>query len=305
MLLFAGNSNLPLARKVAKELNLKLGQIHQELFSDGELYVNVEEEVKGQTVFVLQSGRGTGEHPVHRFLMELLIIVDAIKLLQPKKIIAVLPFYPYRRQVEKTEAGESVTSLLIARLLKAAGVDEAILLDLHEEKILKDFKFPTRHVSAFDLFVAYFKQKQLSDLTVVSPDDGFKLRAQRLARALNLPMAAFTKSREHRHDVIAKMEMAETLIGHNVLLLDDEVNTAGTLVEAAAQLKAQGVKDVYFACTHAVLSGPAIVRLKQAPIKEFITTDSIELEEEKKIPSIKILSVAGLLAKNIKLAAKT
>lgn len=304
MFLFTGTSNLPLAKKVAKELNCQLGKVHQELFSDGELYINVKEDIKDQTVFILQSGHGKGEHPVHRFLMELLILTDAIKLLKPKKIVAIIPFFPYRRQIEKTEAGESITALLIANLLKAAGVDETIILDLHEEKILKDFKIPVKHISAFSLFVDYFKKKNVPNLTVVAPDAGSMMRSQKLAHALNLPLASFEKSRERLHDVVAKMEMKGDVFEQNIIILDDEINTAGTLIEAIDRLKKAGAKDIYFACTHGVLSGPAIVRLKQSPVKEVIVTDTIELGEEKKIDKIKILSIAGILAKGIKEATK-
>ncbi len=300
MYFFTGTANPDLAKAVAKALKIKLGKVKQELFSDGELYVNIEEDVKDQTVFVFQSGKRKNKPIIHRYLMELLIMIDALKLLKPKKIIAVLPFFPYRRQIEKTESGESITATLVARLLKAAGVDRAIVLDLHEESIIKDFDFPVSHISAFDLFVKYFKEKKLPNLTVVAPDEGSLVRAKKFSKALDIPLASFEKSRDRLHDVVAKMEMQGKVDGQNIVLLDDEINTAGTLVEAVDRLKDQGAKDIYFACTHPVLSGPAAIRIKQAPIKELIVTDSIAIKDTDKNDKLKVISVADVLAKEIK-----
>lgn len=292
-LLFSGTSNPKLAQKIAKNLKIKIGKITIKRFSDQEIYVNVLENVKRKNVCVLQSCSTPG----NEYLMELLIIIDALKKLKPKKITALIPFYPYRRQERKVEQGESITAELVARLLETAGVDKVILVDIHSEKILKFFKRQVVHLTALSLFVNYFKKKNLKDVMVIAPDQGVWQRNKKLAKSLGMPVAFIKKSRLGKHDVVPRMEVPKEVKNKNIIMLDDEINTAGTIVKAAQLLKKQGAKNIFVAATHAVLSGPAIQRIKKSPIKEVVVTDTIIIPKQKRIRKIKIISVAELFRK--------
>lgn len=296
MLLFSGNSNKPLAQKVAKKLKIKLGKIDIKKFSDKETYVNVQENVKGKDCYVLQSG----SNPANENLMELLIIIDALGRLKPKKITAILPFYPYRRQERKVEKGESITSDLCAKLLKTAGANKLVVLDLHSEKIEKYFKIPFKHLTAFNLFVDYLNQKNLKDFIVVAPDKGAAGVNGKLAKKLGISFCYIKKSREKKHDKVAKMDLTGEVKGKDVIILDDEINTGGTLMGAATTLKQKGAKKIYFVCTHGILSGDATSKLQKSNIDEIVITDSIYLPKEKIFAKIKVLSVANTLSKEIK-----
>ncbi len=296
MKLFSGTSNKPLAQKIARELKIKLAKINIKKFSDGETYVNVKENVKGDDCYILQSGSNSANEN----LMELLIIVDALQRLKPKKITVILPFYPYRRQERKVESGEAITSELCAKLLKASGVNKLIVLDLHTEKVEKFFKIPFKHITAFDLFVDYFKNKKLKDTIVVAPDEGAFGINNKLAKKLGFDACYIKKSRERKHDRVAKMELTGEIKDKNVIILDDEINTGGTLMKAATILKQKGAKSIIFACTHGVLSGKAALKLQKSKIDEIIITDSIYLPKEKNFGKIKVLSVASLIAGEIK-----
>lgn len=292
-LIFSGTSNHPLAQKLAKELKLKLGKIIIKKFSDGETYVNILENVRNKNVFVLQSGNS----PANENLMELLLIIDALKRLKPKKITAILPFYPYRRQERKIEKGEPVSAELVVKLLQTAGVDKVITLDLHSPKIKKFFKIPVLEFSALPLFVNYFQRKKLKNFLVLAPDQGALGRSKKLAKVLKIPLVKAFKKR-FQHDQVTKAKIMGEIKNKNIIIIDDEVNTAGTVVKLVRKLKSQKVKEIFLIFTHSVLSGPAIKCLKQAPIKEIITTDTINLPKEKRLKKIKIISVAKILAKN-------
>ena len=295
MILFSGTSNKPLAQKVARELKIKLGKIDIKKFSDNETYVNVQENVRGKNCYVLQSG----SNPANENLMELLIIIDALKKLKPKTITAILPFYPYRRQERKVERGEAITSELCAKLLKVAGVSKLIVLDLHNKKVEKYFKIPFKHLSALDLFVDYLSQKNLKNTIVVAPDEGAAGVNGKLAKKLGISSCYIKKSRERKHDKVAKMELTGEVKGKNVIILDDEINTGGTLMKAASTLKQKGARKVYFVCTHGILSGDATSKLQKSNIDEIVITDSIYLPKEKIFAKIKVLSVAGIIAREI------
>ncbi|NQU99922.1 MAG: ribose-phosphate pyrophosphokinase [Parcubacteria group bacterium] len=296
MKLFSGTSNKSLAQKLARELNIKLGKIGIKKFSDNETYVNVRENVKGEDCFVLQSG----SNPANENLMELLIIIDALKRLKPKKITVILPFYPYRRQERKVESGEAITSELCAKLLKAAGSDKLIVLDLHTEKVKKFFKIPFEHLTVFDLFVDYFKKKKLKNTIVVAPDEGASGINSKLAKKLGIKSCYIKKSRERKHDKVARMELTGEVKDKDVIIIDDEINTGGTLMKAATTLKKKGAKKVFFACTHGILSGNATSKLQKSKIDEIMITDSIYLPKDNIFGKIKVLSVARLLSKEIK-----
>lgn len=293
--LFSGTSNPKLAKKIAKLAKIKIGKITIKRFSDQEIYVNIQENVKGKNVFVLQSCPTPG----NEYLMELLIIVDALKRLKPKKITAIIPFYPYRRQERKVEKGESITAQLVAKLLEMAGINKVVLCDIHSEKILKFFRIPVVHLIALTLFVDYFKKKNLKNTMVVAPDQGALIQNKKLAKALGISVAFIKKIRAGKHDIIVRMKLRADIKNKNIIMLDDEINTASTIVKAVQLLKKQGARDIYAAATHAVLFGPAIRRIKKSPIKEVIVTDTIAIPRQKQIKKIKILSVVGLFGKSL------
>jgi len=301
VIFFSGTSNLPLARKIAKNLKIKLGKITVKRFADDEIYVNIRENVVGKECIVIQSCSTPG----NEYLIELLIIVDAIKRLQPKKIVVLLPFYPYRRQEKKIEKGESITAELVAKLLHSVGIDKLIVLDLHSKVIEKFFKFPFRHITALSLFVEYFKKqikkKTRKDFIVCAPDRGALTLNLKLAQKLGLETTFIFKTRARRHDVVMGMKLMDHVENKNVIMLDDEISTGGTIVLASRLLKKNNAKDIFVAVTHPVLSGNAVKKLARAPIKQLIVTDSINLSKEKKISKIKILSLSKILAEEIKL----
>lgn len=290
-MIFSGTSNLELAKGLAQKTGLKLGRVSFERFSDGELYVKVNESLRGKNILVMQSLN----FPAGENLIELLILVDALKDLAPKKITALLPFFAYRRQERKLLAGESAAARLIAKLIEAAGVDEVVLVDIHSDKILDFFRIPAANIELTVLFADYFKGKKLPAAVVVAPDKGALADTRRFADLLGLGTAAITKKRTV-HDAVQQMELAGDVEGKNVIMVDDEIDTAGTITKAARLLKDRGAKDIYVACTHGVLSGPAVERLKNSPIKEVAITDSIKLAEEKSLEKIKIISIVPALA---------
>lgn len=296
-ILLSGTSNEPLARKIAKELDKKLGKVIIKHFSDGETYVKVEEDVNAKKVYFIQSG----SYPTNENLMELLIMLHALKKtdLQPKKVIAVVPFYPYRRMEKTTEVGESLTFELVADLLKTAGIDKIICMDLHKHRSKRFFKFQRRELFALPVIIDYLRKKDLSNTVLVAPDKGSMPELKKYSRILGIPIVKAYKKRKKHDEAIIKKLVGE-VEGKNIIIIDDEINTAGTLVGVVSALKEKKAKDIYFACTHAVLSGPAIERLKKAPLKEVIVTDTIYLPEEKKIDKIKVLSVAKIFADAIK-----
>lgn len=299
-ILFSGTSNQPLGKKLAKILNCPQGKITLKRFSDGEIYVDIKEAVQNRSVIILQSCSTPG----NEYLIELLIIIDALKYLKPKKIIICLPFYPYRRQEKKIEKGESITARLVAKLLKTSGAQNLILLDLHSKKIEKFIKIPFSHLTALPLFVNYFKKKKLKNAFVVAPDQGAYRKNKALADQLKLSSTFIKKSRQGKHDLVEKMEIVGKDVKKQAIILDDEINTAGTLIKVTKLLIKKGVKNIYVAVTHPVLSNKAVLKLKKSPIKEIIVTDSIYLPPEKRIKKIKIISVAEILAQEIQKLTK-
>ncbi|MFH0819335.1 MAG: ribose-phosphate pyrophosphokinase [Patescibacteria group bacterium] len=292
IVLFSGTTNKSLARKIAKELDVKLGKVVIKHFSDGETYVNVEEDVKNKKVYFIQSG----SYPANESLMELIIMLHALKNnLSPKKVIAVVPFYPYRRMEKTVEAGESLTFELVADLLKTAGIDKIICMDLHKHRSKRFFKFQRRELFAMSAIIEYLKKKDLSNMVILAPDKGSMPESKKYAKALNIPIVKAYKKRKKHDEAIIKKIVGEVK-DKDVIIIDDEINTAGTLVGVVNAIKEHGARDIYFACTHPVLSGPAIERLKNSCIKEVVVTDTIELPEEKLIDKIKVISVAKIFA---------
>ena len=294
MKLIAGNASKELAAKIAGKLGLELVDCQVNTFSDGEIAVTINETIRGCDVFVIQSTNS----PVNNNLMGLLILIDALKRASVGTVAAVIPYYGYARQDRKAKARDPITAKLVANLITAAGADRVLTMDLHAGQIQGYFDIPVDHLLGGKILADYFSKKlSIDDLVVVSPDLGSVTRSRKFANNISkeVPIAIIDKRRP-KPNVSEVMNIIGEVKGKNVILLDDMIDTAGTIVNAANALKKFGAKDVYACCTHGVLSGPAIERIESSEIKELIVLDTIELPEEKKIDKIKVMSVAGVFA---------
>lgn len=294
--IFALNSNRPLAQKIADHVGVDLGKLSVDRFSDGEIQINIEESVRGANVYVIQSTSA----PVNDNLMELLIMVDALRRASASTINVVMPYYGYARQDRKSRSREPITAKLVANMLENAGVDRVIALDLHAAQIQGFFDIPVDHLMAAPLLAGYFtKQGIAKDSVVISPDHGGVTRARALAEFLKAPIAIIDKRRP-RANVAQVMNIIGDVKGKRCIMIDDMIDTAGTITLGAQALMDAGAKEVYASCTHAVLSGPAIQRLQDSVLKEVVVTDSINLPKEKQIDKIKQVSVGPLIGEAIK-----
>ncbi|MBO2536736.1 MULTISPECIES: ribose-phosphate diphosphokinase [Rummeliibacillus] len=291
--IFSLNSNEPLAAAIAKEVGVELGKSSVKHFSDGEIQISIEESIRGCDVFIVQSTSA----PVNENLMELLIMVDAVKRASARTVNVVMPYYGYARQDRKARSREPITAKLVANLLETAGATRVVVLDLHAPQIQGFFDILIDHLMGVPLLSDYFKQKGFNpeDVVVVSPDHGGVTRARKMAERLKAPIAIIDKRRP-KPNVAEVMNIVGNVEGKVCILIDDIIDTAGTITIGAEALVKSGAKEVYACCTHPVLSGPAIERIENSVIKELVVTDSIQLPKEKKIPKIKELSVATLLA---------
>ena len=290
--LFALNSNRPLAEKIAQHLGIELGKLSVDRFSDGEIQINIEESVRGDNVYVIQSTSA----PVNDNLMELLIMVDALRRASAKTINVVLPYYGYARQDRKARSREPITAKLVANMLQNSGVDRVIALDLHAAQIQGFFDIPVDHLMGAPLLI---QEGGADNAVVISPDHGGVTRARALAEFLKSPIAIIDKRRP-KANVAQVMNIIGDVKGKTCIMIDDMIDTAGTITLGSQALIDAGAKEVYASCTHAVLSGPAIERLAKSPLKEVVVTDSIQLPKEKQIDKIKQVSVAPLIAAAIK-----
>jgi ribose-phosphate pyrophosphokinase len=292
---FSGTANPCLAREICASLELELGDLMLETFSDGEVYLQFQENVRGADLFLIQPTC----RPVDHNLMELLLMIDAAKRASADRITAVLPYYGYARQDRKDKPRVPISAKLIASLLERAGADRIMALDLHAAQIQGFFDVPVDHLFSAPVMIEYFKPLGVPDLTVVSPDPGGVERARAFAKRLDAPLAIIDKRRE-KPNVAEVMNVVGEVAGRNCLMVDDLIDTAGTLVKGAEALLQQGARSVSACATHAVLSGPAVERIESSPLKEVVFTNSIPLSEEAKRSSkIKYLSVAPLLARAI------
>lgn len=293
--IFGGNSNIKLLNEIAKNLRVKLGSASVSRFTDGETRVKINENVRGKDVFVVQSTC----FPANDNLMELLILIDALKRASASRITAVLPYFGYARQDRKDQPRVPITAKLIANILTRAGASRILTIDLHAGQIQGFFDVPLDHLYAVGVFVEYFERKKVENLVVVSPDVGGIKTARAYSKRLGAGLAIVDKRRidDKQAEV---MNILGEVEGKNVVIVDDIVATAGSLVEAASAVKKGGAKDVYATVTHPALCGPAIERLAGSPIKELIVTDTIPVEESKLIDKIRVLTVAPLLASAIK-----
>ncbi len=294
--IFSGTANPALAESICRNLNVTLGHALLGRFSDGEIYFQILENVRGADVFVVQPCA----HPVDHHLMELLLMIDAFKRASAWRITAVVPYYCYARQDRKDKPRVPISAKLVADLLETAGASRALTLDLHAPQIQGYFNVPVDHLYASPVLVDYFKHKKLPNLTVVSPDAGGVERARFFAKKLDAPLAIVDKRRVDM-DVTEVMHLIGEIRGRTALIVDDIIDTAGTLVKTAEALLKEGATQVYAACTHAVLSGPAVDRIAKSKITEVVVTDSVPLTDAARdVSEIKVLSVADLLARGIR-----
>lgn len=294
--IFSLNSNRPLAEKIAEEVGVELGKSSVKKFSDGEIQINIDESIRGADVYVVQST----SDPVNDNLMELLIMIDALRRASANTINIVMPYYGYARQDRKARAREPITAKLVANMLENAGADRILALDLHAAQIQGFFDIPVDHLMGAPLLADYFLASGLDkDAVVVSPDHGGVTRARKLAEFLKAPIAIVDKRRP-KANVAEIMNIIGNVKGKRAILIDDMVDTAGTITLAAQKLIDEGATEVYASATHAVLSGPAIERIGNSAIKKMIVTDSINLSDEKLIDKIEVVSVGQLIGDAIK-----
>ena len=289
--IFTGNAHPELAEKIASIMGKPLGKCDVAQFSDGEISLNLWESVRGVDIYIVQPTCD----PVNDNLMELLIMIDAMKRASAGRINAVIPYYGYARQDRKAKARDPITSKLVANLIVAAGADRVVTMDLHANQIQGYFDIPVDHLVGMPILAKYFKEKNLDDVVVVSPDHGSVTRARNMAEYLDCPIAIVDKRRPEPNKSEI-MNIIGNIDGKNCIILDDMIDTAGTICNAAAAIKDLGAKEVYSCVTHAVLSGPAIKRLEESVIKEVVLLDTIPIDKDKMIDKFTTLSVAPIFA---------
>ena len=296
LMIFSGNANLALAHEICAYLGAKLGEATVSSFSDGELRIKIEENVRGADVFVVQSTCS----PVNDSLMELLIIIDALKRSSANRITAVIPYFGYARQDRKDQPRVPITAKLVADLITTAGADRVVTMDLHAGQIQGFFNVPVDHLYALPVLLDYITKKKISDLVIVSPDAGGVERARAFAKRLQASLAIIDKRREGPNQTQI-MNIIGDIKGKSTLLLDDMIDTAGTIVQGAQACADKGAREVWTACTHAVLSGPALERLQQSCLTQVIVTNTIPSNGKEQVcPKIHQLSVAPLLGETIR-----
>jgi ribose-phosphate pyrophosphokinase len=294
--LFSGNANRPLAEEIAQHLRMRLGDADVSRFSDGEVYVQINENVRGEDVFVIQPTCP----PVNDTLMELLVMMDALKRASARRITAVLPYYGYGRQDRKVMPRVPITAKLVADLITAAGCHRLLAVDLHAGQIQGFFNIPVDHLfAAPPVIVDYLAKKDLQDLVLVSPDAGGVERARAIAKRLNAGLAIIDKRRDGPN-VALFMYLIGDVKNKDVVVIDDMIDTAGTLIQAVEAVKREGARRVLACAVHGVLSGPALKRIEESPLEEVIITNSVPLTPGKASPKVHVLSVAPLLAEAIR-----
>ncbi len=300
--LFAGNASKDLADDISKELFMDLGGLETAKFSDGEIAVSLKETVRGRDLFIIQST----SYPVNDSLMELLIIIDAAKRASAGRITAVIPYFGYARQDRKARPRDPITAKLVADLITSAGADRVLTMDLHAAQIQGFFDIPVDHLFGNPILARYYKKKfapiikeHPEDIVIVSPDVGSVKRARQMATKMGASLAIVDKRRP-RPNVMEVMNIIGDIKGKTCIMVDDMIDTAGTICQGAQALIDNGAKEVYACCTHAVMSGPAIDRLKESPIKELVFLDTYAVPEEKMLDKFVKLSVAPIFAEAIR-----
>jgi ribose-phosphate pyrophosphokinase len=292
MSIFTGNANRTLATAICRYLHIPLGDADVFQFSNENIFVKINENVRGHDVFVIQPFGS----PVNRSMMELFIMIDALKRASAARITAVIPYYAYGRTDKKDQPRVPITARLIADFITTAGAHRVVTMDMHAGQIQGFFNIPVDELTAQTIQARYIAEKKLTNFTVVSADEGFAKKARKLADRLDAPLAIVEKRRLGNDGVTEAMGIIGNVAGRDALIVDDEIDTAGSLVQAVKVVKKHGALNVYCSATHGVFSGPAIERLSNAPITELIVTDSLPLPEHKRLPNLTVLSVAELLA---------
>lgn len=292
--ILSGNSNLPLAHDIAAYLGGSVGDMEVGRFSNGEIQVNIKESVRGSDCFVIQ----TSCEPVNEHLMELLIIIDALRRASARRITAVVPHFPYARQERKARGREPISAKLVANLLVTAGCRRVLTMDLHAPAIQGFFDIPVDHLQSIPMIADYFRRKKVDELMVVAPDTGSVPRARNLAKRLGVGLGIVDKRRPEP-GVSQVMNVIGEVAGRRVLMVDDIIDTGGTIIEAARALMARGAKEVYAACTHAIFSGNAYERMADAPFTEIVVTDTVPVHTDKLGEKLAVLSVASLFGEAI------
>ena len=290
--IFTGNANRPLAASICRHLHIPLGDADVFQFSNENIFVKINDNVRGRDVFIIQPFSA----PVNRSIMELLIMIDAFKRASAARITAVIPYYAYGRTDKKDQPRVPITARLIADCITVAGAQRVLTMDMHAGQIQGFFNIPVDELTAQILQARYFVQKEMDDFTVVSADEGFAKRPRKLADRLNAPLAIVEKRRLGNNGHIEAMGIIGSVHGRHALIVDDEIDTAGSLTQAVRVVHEHGARNIYCCATHGVLSGPAVERLAGTPIKEIVITDSIPLSDHKRLPNMTILSVAELFA---------
>jgi ribose-phosphate pyrophosphokinase len=293
--IFSGSANPALAEEVAEGLGLPLGEMETFRFADGEVSVRIAESVRGEDVFVVQPT----SPPVNEHLIELLVILDALRRASAGRITAVIPYLGYARQDRKTKPREPITSKLVANLLTTAGANRILTVDLHAGQIWGFFDIPLDHLPSRPMVASHFRNLGLRNVVVVSPDIGGTTRAREFAAELRAPIAIIDKRRDKPNQVKEITHVIGKVYRRTAILYDDIVDTAGTLTAAASALAARGVDTVYACCAHAILSGPAVERIGNSPIRELIVTNTIPVSATKRIDKIRVVSIAPLLAEAV------
>jgi ribose-phosphate pyrophosphokinase len=292
--LLAGTANRALAEEISACLGVELGKVTMSRFSDGEIFVRIDENIRGHDVFIVQPTNPPAEN-----IMELLLILDAVRRASAARTTCVMPYYGYSRQDRKDQPRVAIGAKLMANLIVTAGADRVLGIDFHQHALQGFFDIPVDHLYAAPVFVSHYRKKQLKDLVVVAPDVGSAKMARGFAKRLNGSFAIIDKRRP-QPNVAEVLNVVGEVEGRDCLIPDDMIDTAGTVSEAARALKGLGAKDIYVCATHALLSGPAAERLRNAPIKEVTVTDTVAIPEGHRFPQLTILSVGELLAKAIR-----
>nr|WP_298572733.1 ribose-phosphate diphosphokinase [uncultured Mogibacterium sp.] len=292
--LFTCNAHPELANEIAELMGIKVGKSTVNKFSDGEIQVSIWESVRDCDVYIVQPTCA----PVNDHLMELLIMIDALKRASAGRINVVVPYYGYARQDRKAKARDPITAKLVANLIQAAGADRLVSMDLHANQIQGYFDIPVDHLLGLPILTKYFKEKNLEDIVVVSPDHGSVTRARNMAQRLDAPIAIVDKRRPEPNKSEI-MNIIGDINGKNCILLDDMIDTAGTICNAASALMELGAKSVYACATHGVLSGPAMERLEKSPIKELVLLNTVPIADEKKIDKMTFISVGPIFSEVI------
>jgi ribose-phosphate pyrophosphokinase len=292
--ILTGTGNEALAREIAEHLGIELCKASVNRFADGEVFVRIDENVRGADVFIVQPTNPPAEN-----VLELLLMVDAARRASAARITVVLPYFGYARQDRKDQPRVAIGAKLMARMIESSGADRVLGLDFHAHQLQGFFDLPVDHLYAAPVFTSHYRKKQLDHLVVVAPDVGSAKMARGFAKRLNGSLAIIDKRRPTAN-VAEVVNVVGEVEGMDCLIPDDMIDTAGTVSEAARALKELGAKDIYVCATHALLSGPAVERLSRAPIKEVAVTNTIALTESRKFPQLVVLSVAELLGKAIR-----